>query len=428
MIEKTGFEREVETNYRWNFSVNVLDGAFFEFGLNLVSAETVLALLVSRLTPSKVVIGLIRAIQSLGFLLPQLLSANVAERLPRKKSFVNLWSGLGERGPFLLMGLAVLWFAESAPTVALMSLLLFAAISSISGGIATPSWADVIAKAIPERKRGLFLGARHGLGALLSVAGAAIAGWILGRWSFPQNYGLCFMVTSVALGISAIAFALNREPQNPTVKPRVSLGHYLRQVPGVLRRDRNFARYLVSRSVGILGGMAGGFFIVYGASRFDIGGTVVGGLTAVLVGSQAVTNLVWGVVGGRWGYKVVLCGAALSMVAATWITRVAPSSIWLGATFALMGISRAGDSAAGMSMILGLCVPEDRPTYVGLTNGLLAPASAIAPLLGGWLATLAGYQGMFVVALLVGVLGALLMTIWVREPRRVRQVEAEQAI
>lgn len=420
VVDKTDFEREVETNYRWNFSVNVLDGAFFEFGMNLVSAETVVALLVSQLTASKVVIGLIPAIHSLGFLLPQLLSASLAERLPRKKSFVNLWSGLGERGPFLLMGPAVLWLAKPAPMVALMSLLLFSAISSVSGGIATPSWADVIAKVIPERKRGLFFGARYSLGALLSIAGAAIAGWILERWSFPRNYGLCFMVTSVALGISAIAFALNREPQNPTVKPRVSLVHYLRQLPGVLRRDRNYARYLISRSVGILGGMAGGFFMVYGASRFDISGTVVGGLTAVLVGSQAVMNLVWGVVGGRRGYKVVLCGAALSMVAATLITQVAPSSAWLWATFALMGISRAGDSAAGMSMILGLCAPEDRPTYVGLTNGLLAPASAIAPLLGGWLATLAGYQGMFVVALFTGVLGALLMTIWVSEPRRVR--------
>ena len=428
MAGKIDFDREVATNYRWNFCVNVLDGAFFEFGMNLVSPETVVALLVSQLTASKVVIGLIPAIHSLGYLLPQLFSANLAERLPRKKTFVNIWSGLGERVPFLLMGLAVLWLAGTAPMMALMALLLCSAISSISGGIATPSWADVIAKAIPESKRGLFFGARHSLGALLSIAGAAIAGWALGRWSFPQNYGVCFMVTSVALGISAVAFALNREPENPTVKPRVSLVHYLRQLPSVLRRDRNYARYLTSRSVGILGGMAGGFFLVYGASRFNIGGVLIGGLTAVLVGSQAVMNLVWGVVGGRWGYKVVLCGAATFMVAATLITWAAPSSVWLWATFALMGISRAGNSAAGMSMVLGLCAPGDRPTYVGLANGLLAPASAIAPLLGGWLATLAGYEGMFVVALFVGVLGVLLMTIWVREPQRVRQVEVEPAV
>ena len=77
----------------------------------------------------------------------------------------------------------------------------------------------------------------------------------------------------------------------------------------------------------------------------------------------------------------------------------------------------AGDSVSGMNIILEFCAPEDRPTYIGLTNTLLAP------LFGGWLATWAGYREMFVVALVVAALGGGLLTLWVREPRHVRQAE-----
>jgi MFS family permease len=70
-----------------------------------------------------------------------------------------------------------------------------------------------------------------------------------------------------------------------------------------------------------------------------------------------------------------------------------------------------------MNIILEFCAPEDRPTYIGLTNTLLAPGM-LAPVLGGWLATWAGYEGLFVVALVASLLGGVLLAVSVREPRQ----------
>jgi hypothetical protein len=81
MTEELEFQRQVETNFRWNFAVNTLDLSFYSFGFTLVSQATVLPLLVSHLTSSKLLIGLIPATYSLGYLLPQLLTANFAESL-----------------------------------------------------------------------------------------------------------------------------------------------------------------------------------------------------------------------------------------------------------------------------------------------------------------------------------------------------------
>ncbi|MEA3344741.1 MAG: MFS transporter [Chloroflexota bacterium] len=423
MTNTTDFDQQVEANFRWNFAVNILDIMFFKFGVNFVSQATIMPLLVSQLTPSKVVIGLIPAIHSLGYLLPQLLTANFTEQLPRKKPFVMLLGGLGERGPYLLIGLVVSWLAGPAPRVALVVVLLLLTLSAASSGTATPAWFDMIAKVIPVHKRGLWSGVGNSLAALLGMAGAALAGRILTDWPFPRNFGLCFILAFVALVISWVGLALNREPENPTVKPHTSLGHYLRQLPNVLGRDRNYVRFLISRSVVNLGGMAVGFFAVYGNERFTLRGTQVGALTAILVGSQALMNPLWGIVGDRRGHKAVLCGVAFSTALATTAMWLASSPAWLWIAFGLLGVSMAGNSVSGMNIILEFCAPEDRPTYIGLTNTLLAPVKALAPVLGGWLATWTSYREMFTVALLIASLGGVLLTLWVREPRQIRQVE-----
>src|SRR5262245_40366864 len=106
MAELT-IERDVSRNVRWNMMVNGLDLVFFTLGLSLVSRETVMPLLVSSLTDSKLAIGLIPAVFNVSFYLPQLLVANFSERLRYKKPFVMAVAGPGERGPYLFIGLAV---------------------------------------------------------------------------------------------------------------------------------------------------------------------------------------------------------------------------------------------------------------------------------------------------------------------------------
>jgi MFS family permease len=195
------------------------------------------------------------------------------------------------------------------------------------------------------------------------------------------------------------------------------LGKYFRQLPAVLRRDRNYVHFLIGRSVANLGGMAAGFFMVYGVERFSLGGADAGALTAVMVVSQALLNLLLGYLADRRGHKLVLMLGTFIMALSAVAAWLASSPAWLYVAFALLGAAMAADTVSGMNIILEFCAPEDRPTYIGLTNTLLAPAKTLSPILGGWLATLVGYSPMFLVALVVSVLGGLLYAAWVREPR-----------
>jgi MFS family permease len=411
-------ERLVEKDWRWNFAVNVWDEIFILLGISLVSRETVMPVLVSHLTSSKLAIGLIPAIFSLGVYLPQLLVANFSERMRYKKPYIVLVSGPGERGAYLLMGLSIWWFAESAPRLALVLFFVCLAIAALCIGIATPAWYDMIAKIIPTRRRGLFAGVGHSLGALSSVIGAFFVGQILETWSYPNNFSLLFGIAFLAMIISWIGLVLTREPPSSSLKAHQPLASYLRQLPAILRRDRNYRRYLLSRTTTQLGTMASGFYMVYGIERFQIDGAGVGWLTALLLGSAAVVNLLWAFVADRWGHKRVLAGAAFALALAALTAWLAVSPLWLAVAFVLLGVYNAGDGVSSLNIILEFCGPEDRPTYIGLTNTLLAPVLTLAPLLGGWLAMTTGYIGLFTTALGFAIMGGLLMTLWVSEPRQ----------
>src|SRR5690554_2567440 len=99
---------EIRNAVRHNFIVNVLDGSFFGLALGFVSFVTILPLFVSTMTDSAILIGLIPAIRTMGWQLPQLLTASRVARLRRYKPMVLLMT-IHERLPFV--GLAVLaWF------------------------------------------------------------------------------------------------------------------------------------------------------------------------------------------------------------------------------------------------------------------------------------------------------------------------------
>ena len=443
----------------WNFSVNLWDIAFITLGISFISRETVIPVLVSQLTDSKLVIGLVPAMWSLGLYLPQLLTANWAESMPYKKPFVMLIGFFLERLPYLLIGLVVLFFALERPTFALVVVLAGIGLASSGAGLGTPPWLDMIAKVIPVHRRGIWLGLGHGLGQLMGVVGAFFVGRILVSRAFPSNYALLFFLAFGFVVVSWAGLALNREPISEVTKKAAPLFQYLGRVTTVLKQDINYRRYLISKSLVNLGGMSAGFFAVYGAEMFSLDGRGVGLLTAILVGTQAVLHPMWGLLADRVGHKIVLAAAAFFVVLAPlsalivggtggwnlwslqnagavgWLQggAVASASIWgtvpfgLLLTFVFLGSYLAADHTSSLNIILEFSAPQDRPTYIGLTNTILAPILIGAPILGGWLAGALGYSAMFSVALVVGVVALILMVFWVREPRRMtpRSVEEE---
>jgi MFS family permease len=225
------------------------------------------------------------------------------------------------------------------------------------------------------------------------------------------------MLGSAAMFISWGGLAFTREPPDLETKPRTPMIAYLRQLPGLLRRDRNYTWFVIARMVTVLGSMAMSFVIVYGARRFALTGTQIGGLTATIAVVQAVMYLVWGLVADRLGHKAVLCACAIAMGCAVACAAWTPSVAGLYVALGLVGAAVGGEIISGSNIILEFARPGDRPTYIGLTSTLLAPVRALAPIIGGVLASALGFEGLFVMAALLSLGGCGLLALRVTDPR-----------
>jgi len=416
-FDQVTYNQEVERNYRWNFVVNALDGAFFWFGINFVASSTVIPIYVSRLTENRVLIGLASAVAIAGWFLPQLFLANSTERLARKKPLVIFGGFFAERLPILLLAFSTYLIAGSRPMLALGFFFLFFTWHKVGSGALAPAWEDMLAKVIPLDRRGRFFGITNFVGAALGILGAQATTIILARYPFPDNFALCMALAFAALFLSWAFLAMTREPARPPGKEQISHTEYWRRLPRLLRTDRNFSMYLLSRALAGLGQMAVGLATVYAVQRWELPDQQAGVYTMILLIAQTVCNLLFGYLGDRKGHKISLELGLLAWGASMAVAFLAPSPTWFYLSLVAAGAASAAELVGGLMILLEFGGPDDRPTYVGLGNTTTGIFNGIAPLLGGWIASVAGYRPLFIVSLVLTLMGWVSLRWCVREPR-----------
>lgn len=420
MVSSTAVEQVAERNYRWNFVVNALDGASFWFGMSFISSTVILPLFVSHFTDNPLWIGLIPFLNTVGTFLPQIFVANAVGRAPLKKFYPVTLGFFTERMPFFLLAPMAYFLADSRPTLALYTFFFLYAWHAVGVGVIVVGWQDMIAKIIPVQHRGRFFGITNFVGNGSGVLGALALPFILEQYAFPLGYVIAFTVAAALIFISWIFISLTREPAVYSNKPPVSQMEYLRSLPAILRRDRNFRMYLLTQIIFAFSGMATGFLVVYSVQTWKLADAEASGFTVALQIGLALANLGFGFLTDRTGHKfgmeICIALSVLSMV----LALVAPSPWWFFLIFFLRGAVNAGTFVSGISIVYEFTDAENRPTYIGLANTIPGIAGSLAPLLGGWLVGAVSYQAMFTLSAAIGVVSWLLLRFAVTEPRTVQ--------
>jgi MFS family permease len=394
-----------------------LDHALFLVGMTFASQQTVLPAFAAHLGAPNVVIGAIPAVMTAGWSLPSLFAAGHTETLARKLPFMLRYTGW-ERLPLLALGLVAFLVADRAPGVAVVLMLGLLLMMTTVGGILMPAWMDVLARAIPTTLLGRFFAASHfvaGAGGLLASGATA---WVLATLPPPQSFGVCFVAGAACVGLSWLALLRAREPAGGGTSPPVPLGQYLRRVPGILRRDRDLAVLLAARTAGIASATAVGFYTVFALRIHGAADWHVGVFTALLVLGLMGGTLVFGWLADRTGHRPVLLAGATASAAGNLVAVLAPSLPSFSLAFLLAGLNLGAVSISARTVLLEFApTAAERPTYVGLGNTALAPASFGGPLLAGALADALGFTAVFAGAAACGLAG-LGLTARVRDPRR----------
>ncbi|HSV30947.1 MAG TPA: MFS transporter [Atribacteraceae bacterium] len=400
-------------DYNINFLVNSLDYAFFTLGLAFASVNTIFPLFARRLGAGNIEIGLIPALAYLGWSFPALWGGQISSRLERKIPFILKYT-LFERMPFLGYTLIAFYLAANRPTLSLYLFFAMLGVSYFAMGFIGPIWMEMVGKVIHPGRTGLYFATGSGIGALMGLWGSRMAENFLDRYPFAENFGYCFLLSCLAIAVSYVFIALNREEAEPVVP--LERG-YFRSLPQIIRSDRDFTNYLTARVFLALGFMGGAFYTVYALERFAVPDFLVARYNAFLLVSQALSPFLWGLIGDRHGHKIVLVCGGLAILASNMIAIFTPEPAGMYLAFALFGVNYSALTVGGVAILLDFAPRNRRSGYLGLGSFVAWFPAFFAPLIGGKIADLFGYQMVFWITLLLNAIGFCWLLFGVREPK-----------
>jgi MFS family permease len=113
----------------------------------------------------------------------------------------------------------------------------------------------------------------------------------------------------------------------------------------------------------------------------------------------------------------LIVGAASALLSSL-LAWFAPSLAWFFPIFFLTGFANVSIWTNGMTMTVDFSGESERPFYIGLAQTLTAPATILAPLIGGWIADTQGFISTFGWSTVLSVVMILILVFLVKEPRK----------
>ena len=412
---------EVRRNLTRNYVAHLLHGMLGQTGFRLVNAPTFMpAYLLMLSGGSKFAVGLGLALQSAGMMLTPLWGATLIEHRAKVLP-VAFTTGSGMRFAVLAIGLVGFWLTGAA---ALWSVMLFLALLGVFSGMQGVIFNFLMSKVIPVNKRGRLTGWRNFLAGIISAGVAWIAGsWFLGTTPTASGYSWTFVLAFVLTSIGMLCLVRIVEPVAPTRRPRQPIWRRLRDVPRLLAEEPAFGRYVVARTVATMGRMAMPFYILYEGRLFEgargaLDGHTLATLTISFTLSGTVSNLFWGGLADRRGYRIAFLLSIVLWVLSTLLLLVPGGGAWLtNVVFIGIGAAVQGFQNASMNLSLEFGHRDDLPVRIAIASTASEAAGTLGPLLGGGLAAAFGYPVVFVASVAFLVVGAIVVMYWVPEPR-----------
>jgi len=389
----------VSALFKHNFFVNLIDNAIWMVGDSFSSVATILPVFLSTLTDSPLLIGLIPAIINGGWVLPQLLMANRASRAQSIFKFARKYAVL-ERTPYLFFPILALLIGRISTTWALLIFFLLITWRGIAAGMVALPWQMVIGEVIPLSHRSRFFGIARLFGQILGVLAAGAAALVLDRIVYPKNYALLFLFTLIAFWLCYVFFAMNRDPKadqrsQADHTPDPAQQHTLASYAAILKQDKNFRNYIISRIFYYLGIMATGFLAVYGIQKFSLSDSQAAVFSGLLLASGVIGYAVWGFLGDRIGPKRIVM-VSIGMWIGALLAAVFAASAWVYyMVFVLYGLASAGFILGDLVLVMELGSEEQMAAYMGLARTLPGIFLLLSPILAGWVAGQTSYPFMF---------------------------------
>jgi MFS family permease len=399
-------------NYRWNFVAFIVDYAFFSIAIAFANPSSVLPAFVGQFTRSAPIIGLVSTVWNGCWLIPQVVAARAINDKPRKKPYLMI--GLSGRVAFWIIALA-LWLGLARRPAAILPLFFVCiGLFTTPDGLASVAWFDMLARAIPVKRRGRLMGIAQIISGFAGLGVGAAISLILDspHIPFPTDYALIFTLAGVAFIPSIVALTLLREAGTET--PQTDTGKRGRDgwlTP--LREDPTFRRLMTCRILVGMVSLVTPFYVVHATDVLNLPVAVVGSFVGAQQVAGAAFGALLGLVSDRRGpISTIRVGSAIAVAGPLFalLAHVADGGL-LSRAYPFVYVALAAYQSTTMlgfyNYLLEIAPDRVRPSYVGLGNTILGVLT-LAPTLGGWLLQATSYTVLFGVTAGLVSLGVLI--------------------
>jgi MFS family permease len=409
------FDIAVRRNLTRNFFAHLCHGMLGQTGFRLLNAPTFLPAYILLLSNgSDIAVGTALALQSLGMMLTPFIGATLIEHRPK---VLPVGLAIGTAMRLTVLGIALSGLLLE-PQAALMAIFIWLTLFGLFQGMQGVLFNFLMAKVIPVSKRGRLTGLRNFLAGITSAVVAFAGGeYFLGASPDIAGYSYTFVLAFVLTMCGLLMLLFMREPEPPVLRRRSSVFSRLREVPALLRDEPDFTRYFIARAMANMGRMAMPFYVIYAGTSMQLSGANLALTTIAFTISGTVSNLVWGALADRFGFRMVLIIATASWIGATCALIFSSSLLSITIMFAAIGAAVQGFQNASMNLTLEFGRREDLPVRIAIANTASEFAGSIGPLAGGFIAASFGYEAVFLVSIAFLSAGGLMIIFRVKEPR-----------
>ncbi|MGC1301298.1 MAG: MFS transporter [Caulobacteraceae bacterium] len=418
---EAAYEKFVDANLKRNYVANYIHGMLGLTGFRLIYAPTFIPTYVHQLTGSDALVGLGTSLLQLGAILSPLISASRIEHQPRILPYAIR---TGSMMRVMILGLALAGWFLAGPVLLIVTLaLLF--LLGIFNGTQRVAFQMLMSKVIPIARRGRLQAWRNITGGVIAAGLSYVAGrYLIGGKVFGNGYATTFFLTFVltSLGLTVLQLVLV-EPDPPSRRPAMRFLDRLKEFP-VLLEDRDYRWFILAEALTVCARLASPFYVLYAGQQLGLSGTTIGELSLAYLGADTVSNLLWGHLGDRTGYRITFLLAAGIWGAAVLLLILIHQPWAVFVAFCGLGAGNSGYLMSQQTMVLEFGQRNDVAMRLALSTTIEGMISTIGPLLGGLLAVTLGYG--VLMSCSVGFLGGafLLLLFKVREPRKRARTQA----
>lgn len=405
--------RYVEKHLKRNYSATLTHGVFGMTGFRLIYAPTIIPAYLYLLTGSAAAVGLGTALLQLGGTISPILSG---ARVESRSRILPYAIGVGSMMRVMILVLAIAaWTLEESALLA-VTLTAFLLLGFFSGAQRV-AFQMLMAKVIPIARRGKLQGIRNMIGGLIA-AGLA---WLAGHYFIEQEwlgngYATTFLLAFVLTSIGLVALKLGiREPDAPRLRPVIPLRDRMGQF-GELLTHKGFRGFLAAHALAAIARVGLPFWTLYVGDRLGLSGALIGSLSLAFLAADTLSNLAWGTLGDRFGFRIVYVGALVSSIAGMALLVLGDGWMLHGA-FVMLGIGFSGWMMAAITLVLEFGEHEDVPMRLALLTTVEGGVSSVGPVLAGLAIAAMGYAPLLIAAFASLLASLAIMLLRVKEPR-----------